>query len=247
MGDIVGVSPRTGLLSSAALSSGLPSSCVPSSGPPSSIASSRRPTVPSTVAASTRSHPTDKPHSHPPSGGVKVLPTGPVPISPSKTPKTPASSHISSTSEHTVNPNPRVKVPTPAPSVKPHATISPVLSKAKKPTPNSKPRPLHHMKPGPATNPLECHISVDDRPDIPLKARLPKNVDGSKWLNHRPLENFEEGNYRLFYSLSLPYSFKRSRNKLGCLYPYCSGDLLPYLVDIYCGTGLPKLLSLLLF
>lgn len=104
-------------------------------------------------------------------GAVKVLPDGPIPpLSPVKTPTSHASKKTT-TSHH-----PRSDVPTPAPSVKP------VISKGVR----SGPRPKKQ-------GPMECHIAVDDRPDIPLKAKIPTNVDGSKWLNHRPIENLIEG------------------------------------------------------
>jgi len=42
---------------------------------------------------------------------------------------------------------------------------------------------------------VECVINVDDRPNIPLKARIVPSAGNScaKWLNHKPLENFDEG------------------------------------------------------
>ena len=222
----LGVSPRTGLLGPAA-----PSSMYGSEAPSSVGSSSKPPSQQtSTVAASTRSHPTkeNKPHAPPPLGGIKVLPTGPVPSSLFKTPKTPAASHVSSASKHTGRPDTKAKVPTPAPSIKPHATISPVLSKARRQNPKAKLNPPSKPSEQPINPSLECHISVDDRPDIPLKARIPKNVDGSKWLNHRPIENFDEGNTNFLFSS--PYI---GNNNLGCLYRYFSGDLFASLNDYY--------------
>ena len=181
---------NTGLLSN------YPPSNAPSSKAPSSkAASAKAPSqVSSTKASSTKSQPT-KPargDARSPVGGVKVLPTGPVPLlSPSKTPVSPTSKKTAT--PHSTNTAPRSKVPTPAPSIKPHV-YSPVLTKGSRKGTTPKAKSPHQSLPSPA---LECHIAVDDKPDIPLKAKIPKNIDGSKWLNHRPIENFDEGNSNL--------------------------------------------------
>ena len=186
----------SGLLSDIAPSSKAPSKA-PSSKAPSSKAPSQVPSkAPSSKAVSTKSQPT-KPFSarsdtRGPAGGVKVLPSGPVPpLSPVKTPHSVASKKT--TTPHSIAP--RSKVPTPAPSIKPHSH-SPVLTKGSRTGNAPKSKSPHQTAPSPA---LECHISVDDRPDIPLKAKMPKNIEGTKWLNHRPVENFDEGNVEISY------------------------------------------------
>lgn len=178
-------------------SSGLLSDIAPSSKAPSSKAPSQVPSkAPSSKAVSTKSQPT-KPFSsrgdaRGPAGGVRVLPSGPVPpLSPVKTPHSVASK--TTATPHSIAP--RSKVPTPAPSIKPHPH-SPVLTKGSRTGNAPKSKSPHQITPSPA---LECHISVEDKPNIPLKARMPKNIEGTKWLNHRPVENFDEGKGKISY------------------------------------------------
>lgn len=172
-----GVTPQ----SRGEFSTGLPSNYAASSKAPSEVPSSK---ASSSKTVSTKSN------LNKPVGGYRVLPPGPVPsLSPIKTPRTPASqSSKKSATPHGPGTAPRSKVPTPAPSIKPHV-YSPVLTKGSRTGTKPKAKSPHQTIPLPAK---ECHISVDDKPDIPLKAKIPKNIDGSKWLNHRPIENFDE-------------------------------------------------------
>ena len=177
-----GVTPQ----SRGEFSTGLPSDYAASSKAPSEVPSSK---ASSSKTVSTKSN------LNKPVGGYRVLPPGPVPsLSPIKTPRTPASqSSKKSATPHGPGTAPRSKVPTPAPSIKPHV-YSPVLTKGSRTGTKPKAKSPHQTIPLPAK---ECHISVDDKPDIPLKAKIPKNIDGSKWLNHRPIENFDEGNVQI--------------------------------------------------
>ena len=155
-----------------------------------------------------------------PVGGVKVLPA----LS--------KSSVNSKTPSRAINPTdskPSSKVPTPAPSRHPMSGVttpkiavltppSEVISKPRSGRSKAKsPHASHthltpqtHLTPPvlparnmePVTEGVECVISVDDRPNIPLKARIvPTNNSCAKWLSHKPQENFDEGkvpNYRDF-------------------------------------------------
>ena len=150
-------------------------------------------------------------------GGVKVLPTAPKPLNKTDQSKTvtPQSTSKSLTSNTVSLAKPR----TPQLHSKPSA-ISPLainstpgksaelksemdsvmkpkrgIQKARSPYPQSvsKSNPPSSTRPHSQRPIQECHITVDDRPNIPLKARIINDAKSSKWLNHCPPQNLHEG------------------------------------------------------